>query len=259
MAHHREEFLHQYCDDCAKPANHQGCGSKFKQIFEPVRCPAILESSHDVCPFCLDLFAKKYRHNQFCLFTKHKVQLHVAGWATPASTQVLRSLRQAKCPYTIPLSNLITELFTELNLRNVKVVPIPLGNTAARKQWREIIANAVCSLEGNEVVPAINREKQHSTRKSVAQIRYKIAREEYQLSKDYADSLKDRRVVLIDDNVTTGNTIVRCAEMLLECNPSEVFLLTLDRTIGPRALQRCDIPSELHCPYKISITTESDN
>lgn len=256
MTLHREAFLHQYCDDCAKPVNHIGCGSKFKQAFEPVRCPAVLESSHEVCPFCLDLFAKKYRHNQYCLFAKHKIQLHAAGWATPASTRVLRSLRQSKCPYVFPLSNLINELFTELKLQNVIVVPIPLGNTTAWKQWRETVADAISSLEGNEIIPVISREKHNSTRQSVAQIRHKIASEEYQLLDDRTGSLKDRRVVLLDDNVTTGNTIVQCAEMIVDCNPSEIFLLTLDRTVGPRALQRCEIPSELHCPYKIPITTE---
>lgn len=256
MTHPREEFLHEYCDACAKPVNHQGCGNRFKQIFEPASCPVDLESSHEICPFCLDLFAKNQRHAQFCLFTKHKIPLHVAGWATPASTQVLRSIRKSNSPYMVPLGNLIAELFVEFSLQDVAVVPIPLGNTTTWKQWREVLDNGVSSLEGNEVIPLINREKQQSTRKSVAQIRHKIASEEYKLSDDYADSLKGRRVVLLDDNVTTGNTIIRCTEMLLECKPSEVFLLTLDRTISPRALQRCRISSDLHCPYKIPITKE---
>jgi predicted amidophosphoribosyltransferase len=256
MTHYREEFLCQYCDNCAKPVNHRGCGSKFKQIFEPILCPAILQSSHDVCSFCLDLFAKKQRHSQFCLFEKHNIQLHAAGWATSASTSVLRSLRKTKPPYIIPLGNLITELFTELKLQDVIVVPIPLGNTPAWQKWLETLQNSVSSLKGVEVIPVINREKQHSTRKSVAQIRYKIASEEYKLSENYIEFLKNRQVVLLDDNVTTGNTIIRCAEMLLSCNPSEVFPLTLDRTIGPRALQRCEIPSSLDCLYKIPITME---
>lgn len=256
MSHRREEFLQQYCDDCAKPLDHLGCGNRFRQIFEPVACPDVLESSHSVCPFCLDLVAKKSRHEEFCLFAKHELRLHVAGWATPASTRVLRSLRQSKSPYTVPLSNLIAELLAEFNLQNIALVPIPLGSAPVAKQWLETLETAAASSKGNEVVSLISREKKHSTRKNVAQIRYKIATEEYQLSENCADFLKDQRVILLDDNVTTGNTIIRCAEMLLDCGPSELFLLTLDRTVSARALQRCPIPPELSCPYKIPILIE---
>lgn len=255
MTHHREEFLHRYCDECAKPVNHRGCGSRFRQIFESVACPDILQSSHEVCRFCLDLFERRKRHDQFCLFARRGIELHAAGWATPASTRVLRSLRQSKSPYSVPVGNLIAELLSEFNLQNVVIVPVPLGNATAWRQWREMLERAVSSIEGNnEVVPLINREKQHSTRKNVAQIRYKIATEEYRLAENCDDFLKNKKVVLLDDNVTTGNTIIRCAEMLLDCNPSEIFILALDRTVSARALQRCPTPPELDCPYKIPIT-----
>lgn len=256
MTHTREDFLHKYCDDCVTPSNHLGCGAKFTQIFEPVKCPAILQSSHEICLFCLDLIAKKSRHHQFCLFAKHKIKLHVAGWATPASTRVLRSLRKSNSPYLVPLSNLITNLFTELDFKNAVVVPIPLGSKSSWEQWQNTIKNSLFSL-GNDVIPLIIRDKQVSTRKNVAQIRHKIANEEYKLSENCVNFLKNRRVVLLDDNVTTGNTIIRCAEMLSNCNPKEIFLFTFDRTISPRAMQRWEIPPVLHCQYKIPITTET--
>lgn len=253
MTHHREVFLGQYCDACAKPDNHQVCGKMFKQIFEPIVCPTILQASHEICLFCLNLFSKQQKHIQFCAFERSNIHLYAAGWATPASSYVLSLLRKLKNPYEAPLRNLITELFKIFKLQDVVVVPIPLGNKTAWQRWIETLKLSVSSLENVQVVPAIDREKHYSTRKSVAQVRQKIASEEYKVSKNCADVLKHKRVVLLDDNVTTGNTIIRCAELLTVGNPSEIFALTLDRTIGPRVLQRCEVPSELICPYKFRL------
>ncbi|MGC2237993.1 MAG: phosphoribosyltransferase [Pyrinomonadaceae bacterium] len=253
MAHYRENFLHQYCDNCIKPINHKGCGSRFKQIFEPIRCPDSLIATHAVCQYCLDLYAKKYRHESTCLFAKLGLRLQACGWATPASTQVLKSIKQKNNAYFKPLQNLIVNLLEEFNLKNVVIVPIPLGKMPVWKTWKDFLQNLAMSVEGVEVCPLINRDKQHSTRKSVAQIRAQIAREEYEISPSSTELLKDRKVVLLDDNVTTGHTMVRCAEMLLSYKPSSLFLLSLDRTISARVLQRCPVSKPLECEFKESV------
>lgn len=256
MPHFREEFLRKYCDTCSKPVAHLGCGIKFQQIFEPIHCPEELEITHQVCPFCLDLFAKNKRHNEFCPFIKNGIQLHSIGWSTSASVTVLQSIRKSTCQYFEPLENLLTQFFIDFELQDIVVVPVPLGSPKYWARWQESLKKATANLKGIEVVPVIHREKQISTRKSAAQIRNKIANEEYRVLDDHSKLLERKRVVLLDDNVTTGNTILRCADMLKNCNPSEIFILSLERTVSPRVLQRCKVLSDLECPYKAPIITE---
>jgi predicted amidophosphoribosyltransferase len=43
--------------------------------------------------------------------------------------------------------------------------------------------------------------------------------------------LRDKRILLIDDVMTTGSTLQRCAEVLYEGCPAEVYALTFCRAI----------------------------
>src|ERR1700680_1279655 len=88
----RSEFVHGFCDSCIRPTKHGGCGQVFRSILEPIRCPQELCDTHEICPYCLDLYPKAWHHLEQCGFAQQKVQLNTGGWSTPASTHVLHFL-----------------------------------------------------------------------------------------------------------------------------------------------------------------------
>jgi predicted amidophosphoribosyltransferase len=245
----REDFIHSFCDTCLKPSDHGGCGQRFRQILEPIRCPSELLGTHDICPFCLDIYSRSRRHEQFCPFAQANLRLRAGGWATRASTMVLRSIRQAASPYREPLVNLIGVLLAEIRAENSIIIPLPMGSARQGDRWIKMVLDASKFVQGAEVVPLIRRNKQQSTRKSVAQVRAKIAQGEYDVDELSGQKILNRRVVLLDDNVTTGNTITNCAGLLEAYKPEQINLLTVDRTVPARALQRCPEPKSLLCQY----------
>ena len=57
------------------------------------------------------------------------------------------------------------------------------------------------------------------------------AQESYRLSHKYADAVRGRRVMIIDDIATTGATLAACASMLEEAGAACVIAVTAARTV----------------------------
>jgi predicted amidophosphoribosyltransferase len=234
---------------CTQPSNHRGCGQKFKSILESIQCPDELISTHAVCYFCLDIYQRAKNHNKFCIFAKRGLKLSSAGWATPASSKVLRSIRQNSFRYRNPLINLLHDLFIELNVERAILIPIPMSCAGRGDRWLELICDASKGLDQVDVKSFFKREKQQSTRKSVAQTRIQIVEQEYMIDEDAARQLHGKRVILVDDNVTTGNTLTHCARIIQPFSPVCIQLISIDRTISTRIIQRCPTVSNLICSF----------
>lgn len=247
----RSEFVRGFCDSCIRPTRHGGCGQVFRSILEPIRCPTELCGTHEICSYCLELYPNAWHHLERCEFAKQKVQLYAGGWSTPASTHVLRSLRRSHFPYHAPLVNLLCNLLSDLKLEDALLIPIPMSAMGRRNQWDELVRAASTGVQGIEMLSIVTRKKKHSTRRSVVQIRERIVQQEYMLDKLSAPLINQRNVILLDDNVTTGTTMIHGIELLKQYYPSKVIPLALERQISTRLLQRCPAPSLLTCPYYV--------
>ena len=221
----------------------------FQSILEPIRCPSELCSTHEICPYCLDLYPKAWHHLERCAFARQQVQLHAGGWSTPASTHILRSLRQAHFPYREPLINLLRTFLRGLHLEGTLFIPMPMGSAGRRERWVELVRAATTGIEGTEILVLITRKKQYSTRRSTVQIRECIVQNEYLLDESAAPIIDQRRVVLIDDNVTTGTTLIGGVQLLKQYHPSEIIPVVIERQVSVRLLQRCPPLPPLVCPH----------
>jgi predicted amidophosphoribosyltransferase len=247
----REEFLQSFCDSCFQPTRHENCGQIFRSLLEPIRCPYILKETHEICSYCLDLYPKAWHHEERCAFAHQQIHLRAAGWSTPTSAYILRSLRRARFPYHKPLSNLLRVLLLDLHLEGALLIPIPMGSARRRDPWIEIVQAASIDMEGTEILTLLMRKKQRSTRRSVLQVRERIVQQEYTLDESAGLLINQRRVALIDDNVTTGTTMIRAIQLLAQHSPSEIIPVVIERQVSARLLQRCPSPSTLACPYYV--------
>lgn len=169
---------------------------------------------------------------------------------TPASDEMRRSIRQASFPYRKPLTNLIRDLLKEIQAERSVVAPLPMGSPGKVNRWLQIVTDAAEGIEGVQVLPLIKRDKSRSARKSVAQERARIAQEEYSLDVEVAARVPaGTRIILLDDNVTSGETIIRCVDLVHALKPRSTHPLTIDRALSGRALQRLPAPLDLACPY----------
>jgi predicted amidophosphoribosyltransferase len=247
----RSRLIDNYCLTCSKPEESRGCGMTFRSILEPIRCPTELARTHSICPFCLELYNNSQRHTDFCLFARQNLTLTAGGWVTPTSYQVRRAIRQAAFPFQQPVTNLLRILLTEIGAQESVIVPMPMSNAGRQGRWAQMARAAAHGIPGASVLPLIQRYKQKSTRKSVAQERARIAQEEYRVIEGTDSQIQGRRVILLDDNVTSGATMTSCAAMLKRLSPAAITPLSIDRALSARALQRCPEPKNIECSFHV--------
>jgi ComF family protein len=119
------------------------------------------------------------------------------------------------------------------------VAPVPLHWTRLfRRRYNQaaLLAHAVGRASGVEVIPdlLLRRRRTPSQGQLNATERHRNMRGAFALKPAYAGSIEGRRVVLIDDVLTTGATAGACAEALVEAGAAAVDVLTLARVARPQ-------------------------
>jgi predicted amidophosphoribosyltransferase len=228
----------------------------FQSILEPIHCPEELHETHELCRFCLGLHPRIYQHQERCKFAQQNLVLNAGGWSTPASAMVLRSIRRNRSPYRQPVANLIHALLQELQVEQPVIVPMPMGSGSRdtgvmRDPWLAIVRSATTGISDAEIAPAIVRDKHQSVRQSLYQARRQIAHSEFGVEETLTAALSGRNVILLDDNVTTGATMIRCANLIQQFAPSRLTLLTVERNADARLLQRCPNPECIECEFYV--------
>ncbi|MBQ7977044.1 MAG: ComF family protein [Clostridia bacterium] len=154
---------------------------------------------------------------------------------------LIAGLKYNNKPYlSRTLSQYIAEKYKELGWEADLIVPVPLSS--ARKKWRgynqaELLAEGVSDVIG---VP-INTETLIKIKDTDAQAtlnlseRRKNLRESFKVMDKYA--VKGKRILLIDDVMTTGSTASACTHELKKAHASRVMVLSI-------AHAKTEIPTE---------------
>lgn len=118
------------------------------------------------------------------------------------------------------------------------VAPVPLHWT--RLAWRRynqaaILGKEVARLSARRFAPDLlirtRRTQQQGEMGRAA--RRRNVRRAFALGRRYAAEIRDKRIVLIDDVLTTGATAEECTLVLLDHGAAAVDLLTLARVVRP--------------------------
>lgn len=121
------------------------------------------------------------------------------------------------------------------------IVPVPLHRSRLlmrRYNQAGVLANALAKQTGLACVPdlLVRRRRTPSQGGLGASARRRNVRGAFAVRDGRDSALRDRRVLLIDDVMTTGATVEACARPLLRAGARAVDVLTLARVIGPAAV-----------------------
>jgi ComF family protein len=137
-----------------------------------------------------------------------------------------------------PLADLLAAAIP-LDERFDAVTPVPLH---WRKQWQrgfnqsELLARAIARRRGIAVVPALRRARPTQTQAGLSNSeRRKNVAAAFRCRRA-VQTLAGRRVLLIDDVMTTGSTAAACARVLKQAGAARVVLATVARV--DRRLER---------------------
>jgi predicted amidophosphoribosyltransferase len=99
-----------------------------------------------------------------------------------------------------------------------------------------------------DVARVVSREWRGSARLSGQVARRRMAEDQYRIV--CRTGILERKIILVDDNVTTGETMSTIARKLLSSGATEILPVTIDRTISTRLSQRLTEWRPLGCAHR---------
>ena len=116
------------------------------------------------------------------------------------------------------------------------IVPVPLHffKLIMRKyNQAALLAHEIAKITGKKVIAdAIIRNKYTKTQAAFSHKgRFKNINGAFEVNKKYLDILRDKKILLVDDVITTGATANECAKVLINAKVAKVELLTLAKTL----------------------------
>ena len=116
------------------------------------------------------------------------------------------------------------------------IIPVPLHPERFRKrgfnQAHLVLKNWTKYLESSNFKPSIERENLVRIKNTKTQIGLTEKERRRNLKKAFSakESVKNRRILLVDDVYTTGSTVESCGEVLLKEGAKSVDVITIART-----------------------------
>jgi len=119
------------------------------------------------------------------------------------------------------------------------VAPVPLHWTrllARRYNQSALLSNALCSGTGVSAIPdLLIRKRRTGTQGGKSQrARQRNVQGAFKVRTRYVRMLRDRRVLLVDDVMTTGATLDACSRALLRAGASAVDAITIARVVSSK-------------------------
>ena len=211
--------LAQLAGHALSPAGCASCDAPipWKSVFCPECAASIHRDAGSTCPAGLDQAVA------FCLF----------GGAAAAA---LRRLKYEERPdLARPLGHLLRRAARDADLRADVVVPVPLhprrladrGFNQAALLGGEV-ADELCAVLVTRALARGRDTAQQATLDRAG----RLANMTRAFRARRAERIRGRRVVLVDDVMTTGATLTACAEALLEAGAGSVAALVVARSDG---------------------------
>lgn len=191
------------------------------------------------CPYCFSFEFDP--ENQFCCTPcRQKPQLlhriaAVFDYEGPATT-LIKQMKYGGQPHLAEGAGaFLAAQFVELNWPMPDFV-IPMPMASLRKIERgynqsELLAEVFARFIDRPMLDILKRKGGEFSQAGLNhQQRLQLSSDAFSLRKRHAD-IKDKCLLLIDDVMTTGSTLRRCAEALLETYPDQIYGLTVCRAM----------------------------
>lgn len=202
----------------------------FKDIINtvlPIACVSCGTVGYYVCNYCLENLHEKKRIQNFLVEMRDLPVLSLQSIHTVLIREIIHLYKydcviQASDTIKQIVQKLYSELPPEIKkafTENIIFVPIPLHTS--RLKWRgynqsRTIAEALSQCSGSPVVRLLNRSLKTQTQVGKSQKeRHTNLQRAFTLNFDLARSLTGaKQIVLVDDVVTTGSTLIEAAAIL---------------------------------------------
>ncbi len=222
------------CFICDKLVMTKGlCSVCFNSLKAPIKycisCGFILpkDALHKQCGSCVN---KDYFFNY--VYYKYSY-----------SPQIFTLVNKFKDNDAMYLSKYISKTLSDIILHNNQllgydiIIPTPMHFFKLMKRKYNHIAILAKQISKNVGIPSnmfiLKKIKNTKNQKFLSQTeRLKNVKGSFDVSNKYKDLIKGKKIILLDDIITTGSTIYECSKVLKKYNAKEVAVLSLARVDG---------------------------
>lgn len=129
------------------------------------------------------------------------------------------------------ISELLLNLIYENNIEFDEICYVPMSKSSVKKRGFnqcEVIAKNLSKLLDIPVNDSLIKIKDTREQKSLSkEERYKNIKGAFKVKKN---NIENKRVLLVDDVVTTGATLLECKKILKKCDVAEITILTIAKS-----------------------------
>ena len=224
---------HLTCDFCKGELDHK---TKYRVCSN---CQETLPRPNKICKKCGSEIEEDY---EYCLACRDKQVFYKVARAPFVYGDKIKSaihnLKYNNAKFlSVSLGNFMTNTYIEHNFEADIIIPVPL--TPQRQKMRgynqsELLANQVSrNLSLPTLTNVLVRTKfSHSQTELSFKERYKNLEECFAVENQ--ELIKGKKILLIDDVMTTGATVEACSKLLVQHGANTVYVLTAARTTSIR-------------------------
>lgn len=184
-----------------------------------------------ICEECLD---KIYSNLSFNKTTKANISIYSGAIYEGELLKIIRALKyHKKKEFSKVLSDIINKTIENYNLdiKDFVICPVPIHKTRLKNRKYNHM-----ELVGEELAQKYNIQTEPNLLKRIKDTvpLYKLNFSERQKTIENAffasENIRDKKILLIDDIVTSGATIKEISKQILKENPKKIIVLTATRS-----------------------------
>ncbi len=211
--------------------------SHIKNIFYPEICPyckKVVRLGDFACKKCAEKFpAEPYIRRAIGGYLSVSAAPYEDNYAGAILSFKFHNMTQYKTQLAIPVAKAVWREYAHIDFDFVTCVPLHKKNLADRGyNQSELIAKEMAQMLSIPYTDALKKTRFNQPQHSIKGVSKRASNVKGVYKPTDPNLIKDKTILLIDDIITTGNTLGECANILQKYGAKEVFCATFATVVS---------------------------